>query len=246
MVSPGKFGTKLPVTGSHEGSGIVTSVGSDVPNFNLGDRVMCGLPLHPCGACHDCLGSEEGRRQYCAKVEGHVGVHMNVCFAEYVKVDSRSTTPLPDQVSFLSAALACAGRTVWRSVLQAELKPGQWLAIVGSGRGLGHLGIQFAKKATDLEVIAIDARDEGLDYSKENGADVVMDARKGKANAVAEVQHVTGGDGVDATVVLSDAGDSAAVGCAVTRMHSTLVQVAQPDEVKIRSSSVIFESREVF
>ncbi|KAI0120688.1 chaperonin 10-like protein [Xylariales sp. AK1849] len=241
MVSSGVFGTSLPVTASHEGSGTVVLTGSSVSGLKPGDRVMCGLPLHPCGACPDCLGPEESWRQYCPQVEGHVGVHVDGCLAEYVRVDSRSTTPLPDEVSLLSAApLACAGRTVWRGVLQTELKAGQWVAIVGSGGGLGHLGIQFAKRTRGLNVIGIDARDAGLELSRKNGADVVVDARKGKAETVAKVQQVTGGQGADATIVLSDAADAAALACAVTKMHGTVVQIAQPDEVTIPFHEFIF------
>jgi alcohol dehydrogenase, propanol-preferring len=241
MVAGGTFETALPVTGSHEGSGTVTQIGSEVTDFKIGDRVMCGLPLHPCGACHDCLGPEESHRQYCSHITGHIGVHVNGCFAEYVKVDARHTTHLPDEVSLLSAApLACAGRTIWRGVLQTGLKAGQSLAIVGSGGGLGHLGIQFAKKAKGLNVIAIDARDEGLELSKKTGADVVIDARTSKSKIVAEVQAVTGGDGADATIVLADADDSAALGCAITRMHGTVVQIAQPDEIKIPFQEFVF------
>lgn len=241
MVAAGVFGTSLPVTASHEGTGTVAKVGSHVTDFMTGDRVLCGLPLHPCNACPDCLGPEESHRQYCVKTDGHVGVHVNGCFAEYVKVDSRSTTPLPDKVSFVSAApLACAGRTVWRSVLQADLKAGQWLAIVGSSGGLGHLGIQFAKKAKGLKVVAIDARDEGLQLSTECGADLVVDVRKGKAEVVAEVQRATDGQGADAAIVLADRDDAAAIGCAIAKMHGTLVQVAQPEEVKIPFQELIF------
>ena len=143
MVQSGVFGSKLPQTASHEGAGTVVALGKDAEGrgFQVGDRVMCGLPFHPCGSCGDCLGPE-GQTQYCTNVDpGHVGVHVDGCFAEYVKVDSRSTTKLPDEVTFLSAApLACAGRTIWRGVLQAGLKKGECLAIVGSGGGLGHLG----------------------------------------------------------------------------------------------------------
>jgi len=239
MVQAGVFGSKLPITASHEGAGTVVAVGSEVAGFKEGDRVMCGLPLHPCGRCNDCLGPETFR-QYCTNLEGHVGVHINGCFAEYVRVDSRSTTPLPDEVSFTSAApLACAGRTVWRSVQQAGLKSGEWLAIVGSGGGLGHLGIQFAK-STGLKVIAVDARDEGLELSKHYGADIVVDARKGKDDVVKEVQAVTGGAGADATICLSDHATAAGTACAVTKMHGTMIQVAQPDNVEIPFAEFIF------
>jgi Zn-dependent alcohol dehydrogenase len=43
MVQAGTFSTKLPCTASHEGSGTVVAVGSDVKEFKAGDRVMCGL-----------------------------------------------------------------------------------------------------------------------------------------------------------------------------------------------------------
>lgn len=240
MVQAGTFATALPCTASHEGSGTIVAVGSEVSDFASGDRVMCGLPLHPCGACPDCLGPEN-RKQYCLNLKsGHIGVQTHGCFAEYVKCDSRSSTKLPDAVSFMSAApLACAGRTVWRSVLQAELKAGEWIAFVGSGGGLGHLGVQFAK-ALGLKVIGIDARDEGISLTKQYGADVVADARNGKKEVVKVVQEVTGGQGADATVCLSDHETAAGLACAVTKMHGRMVQIAQPDNVSVPFAELIF------
>lgn len=114
MVQSGVFSTKLPCTGSHEGAGTIAAVGSSVSNFKEGDRVMCGIPLRPCGSCQDCLGPEN-MTQYCGNTGGMIGVTTDGCFAEYVVADARCSTKLPDEVSFLSAApLACAGRTVWR------------------------------------------------------------------------------------------------------------------------------------
>ena len=108
----------------------------------------------------------------------------------------------------------------------AKLRPGQWLGLVGSGGGLGHLGIQFAK-ALGLRVIGIDARDEGLELSKQTGADVVVDARKGTEEVVKEVQKATGGDGCPVTITISDAKTAAALACAITMMHGRMIQIAQ-------------------
>ncbi|KAK3359651.1 chaperonin 10-like protein [Lasiosphaeria hispida] len=240
MVRAGTFSTPLPCTGSHEGAGTVVRTGSAVTAFRAGDRVMCGLPLEPCGACADCTGPEN-QTHYCAHTAGAVGVVSDGCFAEYVRADARSSTAVPDTVSLVSAApLACAGRTVWRAVGQVGLGEGRWLAIVGSGGGLGHIGIQFAKKR-GLRVIGIDARDEGLVLSKEAGADVVIDARKGKEQVVKKVHEVTGEQaGADATITLADADSAAALACAVTRMHGTMLQIAQPTEVKIPFHEFIF------
>jgi propanol-preferring alcohol dehydrogenase len=226
MVSAGDFATKLPCTASHEGAGTVVSVGSSVANFKPGDRVMCGLPVHFCGHCADCLGPEN-YKQYCPNIAGHIGVTLDGAFAEYVLVDSRCSAVLPDSVSFETAApLACAGCTIWRGVLQSELQAGEWIALVGSGGGLGHLGIQFAK-ALGLNVIGIDARDEGLKLSREAGAHVVIDARKGDKFVVEEVGKVTNKMGADATVNVSDAKSAAATACAVTKMHGLMIQIAQ-------------------
>ncbi|KAI1427960.1 GroES-like protein [Xylaria sp. FL1777] len=238
MVAAGIFKSKLPQTASHEGSGTVVAVGSSVSSFQIGDRVMCGVPLRPCGKCEDCTGPIEGHRQYCTQNAGHIGVTTHGCAADYVITDARMTTKLPDSVTFLSAApLACAGRTIYRAVLQTELRSGQWVAIVGSGGGLGHLGIQFAR-AMGLKVVGIDARDAGLALSKECGADVVVDARRQKADVVKEVQAATDGKGVDSAIVLAEHAE--ALAAAVTRMHGTVVQVAQPDNISVPFAELVF------
>ncbi|KAI0203156.1 GroES-like protein [Astrocystis sublimbata] len=238
MVHGGSFKSKLPQTFSHEGSGTVVAVGDKASSFGIGDRVMCGVPLHPCGECEDCTGPVESYRQYCTQITGNVGVTTDGCAAEFVIVDARTTTKIPDSISFLSAApLACAGRTVYRAIRQTELSPGQWLAIVGSGGGLGHLGIQFAR-AMGLRVVAVDARDDGLALSKNYGADFVVNAAREKAEVVKEVQSVTGGKGVDSAVVLADHAE--ALAAAITRMHGTLVQVAQPETISVPFAEIIF------
>lgn len=168
-----------------------------------------------------------------ASIHSRYPNYVNVLLLNIPVVDSRATTPLPDKITFASAApLACAGRTVWRGILETELTKGSWLALIGSGGGLGHLGIQFAK-ALGLMVVGVDARDEGLELSRSAGADVVVDARKGKEKVVEEVQKVTGGVGVDAAVTISDAREASGLACAVTKMHGTMIQIAQPDEVVI-------------
>ncbi|KAI1432135.1 GroES-like protein [Xylaria sp. CBS 124048] len=245
LIVTGVFHSTLPQTGdsslpqtiSHEGSGTVVAIGDEVTSFKVGDRVMCGIVLHPCGECDDCISPIENHRQYCTRSAGHIGVTTNGCAADYAIADERTTTKLPDSVSFASAApLACAGRTVYRSVLQAGLEPGRWLAILGSGGGLGHLGIQFAR-AKGLKVIGVDARDAGLALSREYGADAVVDARRAKADVVAEVRALTGGRGVDCAIVLADHAE--ALAAAMTRMHGTVLQVAQPDTLSIPFAELI-------
>jgi propanol-preferring alcohol dehydrogenase len=222
----GVFPIDLPVTASHEGTGTVIGFGSNVDRFKVGDRVVAGQTFGRCGDCDICNGPEN-YRHYCQKREPMMSVGgRNGAFQEYLVVDAREATKIPDEMSFVTAApLACAGMTAWRAINQCHLKPGEWIGIVGSGGGLGHLAIQFAQKAKGLKVVAVDARDEGLALSKEVGADVVVDAREGKEKVVEEVMKATG-KGVDATIELSGHPTAAEMGAALTRQHGRLVQVA--------------------
>ena len=95
-------------------------------------------------------------------------------------------------------------------------------------------------KALGLRVIAIDARDEGLALARSCSADLVLDARIGKEHVVSEVQKATGGRGADATINMSDASSAAALAAAVTRMHGCMVQIAQPTEVVIPFTEIVF------
>ena len=119
------------------------------------------------------------------------------------------------------------------------MKTGEAIAIVGAGGGLGHLGVQFAK-ALGFRVIAIDARDEGLRLAQESGADATIDARKSKETVVEEVKKITGGQGAEVTLNVSDHETTAALGAAVTKMHGMLMQIAQPPDVSVPFAELIF------
>ncbi|TVY20892.1 alcohol dehydrogenase [Lachnellula arida] len=242
MVSDGIMGTELPCIASHEGSGTVVKVGSAIQEFHIGDRILCSLCYHRCGICADCIGPEEDS-QYCRNVGGYLGITRDGSFAEYEVVDGRECCLLPDNVSFQSAApLACAGITIWGGIAKAQgagLKAGETIAIVGGGGGLGHLGVQFAK-ALGFRVIAIDARDEGLRLAQESGADATIDARKGKETVVEEIKQITGGQGAEVTLNVSDHETAAALGAAITKMHGLLVQIAQPPNISVPFAELVF------
>ena len=164
----------------------------------------------------------------------------NLIQADYHVSDSRTACHVPDSVSLADAApLACAGITIYRAIIVTEAKEGDTIAIVGAGGGLGHLGIQMAK-AKKLKVIAVDARDPALDLCKKAGADHIMDARKGKDEVVKQVQKLTNGAGVDATINVSEHETAAPLSCAITKMHGNMIQISQPEIINIPFAEVIF------
>lgn len=83
------------------------------------------------------------------------------------------------------------------------------------------------------------------DLSTHVGADHVLDAREGNQVVVKKVQELTGGSGVDASINVSDHPTAAALSCAMTRMHGTMVQVSQPDNVSIPFKELVFRNIKV-
>ncbi|KKY28598.1 putative zinc binding dehydrogenase [Phaeomoniella chlamydospora] len=248
MVKSGIFKTRLPCTGSHEGAGIVVAVGSSqTSNWSIGDRVMAVIERNKCGNCPSCTGPEN-YRQYCPYVE-HGGVTTDGAFAEYMIADGRECIKLPDVIAFDTAApLACAGSTIYRALLQTSAQPGEWIAIIGSGGGLGHLGIQFGK-AMGLKIIGVDAKPSGLELSKASGADVVLDAssfsKEALVQKVAEATSTTHlgvghHSGVSSAIVLSEHDSATSLACAITHIHGTVVQIAQPTNVSVPFRELVF------
>ena len=200
---------------------------------------MSGLIRNACGECEECCGPDD-HHQYCTRLEGILGMVTDGAFADYHVVDSRTTCHIPPGISLTdAAALACAGRTVYRAIIKSNVPSGQFLGLVGAGGGLGHLGLQFAL-ANGVKVIAIDARDEALQLCKDLGAQYVLDARLGQEAVVSEVMELTEGRGVEATVNVSAHSTSTGLSCAITKLHGTVVQTAAPEEVSASPFELIF------
>jgi propanol-preferring alcohol dehydrogenase len=126
----------LPRIPGHEGIGKIVELGSMVGNhLKKGDVV--GIPwLHAsCLHCEYCL---TGRETLC-KQQLNSGYSCDGCFAEYALMDANFTVKLPEGMDpYTSAPLYCAGVTVYKALKVSQVRPGQWVSIVGVG-GLGKL-----------------------------------------------------------------------------------------------------------
>lgn len=248
MVLEGVFhDTPSGLAGSHEPSGTVVAAGSDASkDFSIGDRIIAIGVQGPCGDCIDCNGPEEFWLT-CKFTKGYSGITLPGAFQEYTIVDSRFAVKIPDSLSFLAAApLTCAGCTSWRAIKRANVQPGGWLGIVGSGGGLGHLAVQIAT-LQGINVIGIDARDSALALTANSGARA-LDARVRMDTLVENVRKEIGPRGLgkgddfcDSTIILSDAKSAIATGMAVTKGHGLLVQVAQPERIDFPFQDMIFK-----
>lgn len=209
-----------PFTPGHEGAGIVAAVGHGVKRVKEGDRVGIAWLHDACGECEWCITGWETLCPY----QHNSGYSVNGSFAEYAIGSSAYVGLLPPKVQFVEIApILCAGVTVYKGIKEADVRPGQWIAVSGVG-GLGQLTIQYAK-AMGLRVVALDVTSGKLELARNSGADVAVNATD--SDAASQVVNVTGGG---AHGIIVTAPSPAAFGQAVgmARRKGTLVLIGLP------------------
>jgi alcohol dehydrogenase, propanol-preferring len=78
----------------------------------------------------------------------------------------------------------------------ANLKPDDNVVIVGTG-GLGLMAIRLVKAVTGANIIALDLDDAKLKVAKKNGADIIINSKKGDpVKAVMELTDKLGADAI--------------------------------------------------
>ncbi|MEM1606504.1 MAG: NAD(P)-dependent alcohol dehydrogenase [Fervidicoccaceae archaeon] len=186
-------GVRFPLIMGHEIAGEVAEVGDQVEGFSKGDRVVV-YPWIGDGTCKACL---TGNENLCVRGTKPLGILRPGGYAEYVLVPSPRYLVRTNADLVKSAPMACAGITAYNAVKKAEPSPGDVIMIIGVG-GLGHIGLQIARKLYGAQVIAVDVREEALKLAETLGADYAINPAR--ADVQEEVKKITGGVGVDAAI----------------------------------------------
>jgi propanol-preferring alcohol dehydrogenase len=162
--------TKLPLVGGHEGAGIVVARGDLVTDdiCKMGAAVGVKWLNDSCLSCTFCQQSDE---PLCLtpKLSGYT---VDGTFQQYCIASARHVAHIPEGVPLdeISPVL-CAGITVYKGLKESGARPGQTVAIVGAGGGLGSLAQQYAK-AMGLHTIAIDTGDDKKKLCEQMGSNV--------------------------------------------------------------------------
>ena len=189
------FGDVTGVVLGHEGVGRVVEIGEGVTSLKVGDRVSIAWMFAACGNCEYC---NTGRETLCRNVL-NAGYTVDGGMAEKAIVIADYAVKVPDGLASPEAtSVTCAGVTTYKAVKTSDIRPGQWIGVFGIG-GLGNLAVQYAKNVFGAKVVAFDISDEKLAFAKECGADVVVNSLK--EDPVARAMELTGGKGLDATVI---------------------------------------------
>lgn len=176
---------ELPRVPGHEVVGRVDAVGDGVEGYSPGDRVGVGWHGGHCFHCEPCR-----RGDFIQCENGQVcGISYDGGYAEYLVAPREALARIPDALEAAEAApLLCAGITTYNALRHTGARPGDLVAVEGIG-GLGHLGVQYAKKM-GFRVVALSRGPEKEELAQGLGADAYVDT---EARDPAEALQEMGG-----------------------------------------------------
>ena len=187
-----------PVISGHEPCGIVTEIGTGVPDHvaSVGDRV---IPYHyeGCGVCGNC---RIGYAQMCVQGLTGYGLNEHGANADYILVAPETLVELPAELTFEEgAAISCGTGTAYSALKRIGVSGRDTVAVFGQGP-VG-LSATMLGRAMGASIIAIDVVEDRLVMAEELGADSVVDASK--VDTVEAIMDLTAGQGVQASVECS-------------------------------------------
>jgi D-arabinose 1-dehydrogenase-like Zn-dependent alcohol dehydrogenase len=160
----------LPRVPGHEIVGRVVKAGPGEGSSIVGRRVVAYFYL-VCGECDECLASHEPR---CRNLAGWVGVHRDGGYAPFATLPARNAIPVPEELDPIAASVVpdAVATPVHVCFDRAGISPGQRVAVIGAGGGIGIHLVQVARLCGG-EVVGLDATDPKLAALEELGVPAV-------------------------------------------------------------------------
>jgi D-arabinose 1-dehydrogenase-like Zn-dependent alcohol dehydrogenase len=185
-------GISYPRVPGHEVVGLIDAVGAGVIGWKPGERV--GVGWHG-GQDGTCLACRRGDFANCANLL-IAGVSYDGGYQELMVAPIEALARVPESLDAAEAApLMCAGITTFNALRHSGAQPSDLVAVQGIG-GLGHLGVQFAKRL-GYRVAAIGRGPQNAALAKTLGADVYIDSAVN--DPAAELQRLGGASAILAT-----------------------------------------------
>ena len=217
-------GLQYPRVPGHEVAGVIDTVGAGVEGWKPGERVGVGWHGGHCGHCANC------RRGYFVVCEkGQVpGISYDGGYADYLVAPVEALARMPAELNDVDAApLLCAGITTFNALRNSGARAGEVVAILGIG-GLGHLGVQFARRM-GFNTVAIARGEDKAPLAKQLGAHHYIDSRS--QNPADALKALGGASVILATVTNADAMTATLGGLALNGKLIILGVADKPIEV---------------
>jgi L-iditol 2-dehydrogenase len=228
----GKTGRRIPpLIMGHEAAGIVEDFGprsclrqedAGVKGFEKGDRVCFDSTVY-CNKCEPC------RQGFYNRCENRQVLGVSVpsfrrhgALAEYVAVPWWIVSKIPDDLSFINAALLEPVSIAMHAANQASISSGDNIVVIGAGT-IGLLVLQAVKLKGAAKVIVSDINEFRLGVARKLGAAVVVNPSKSQLKEV--VLEQTDDKGADVTFEVVGFADTFRDAVSVTKTGGRVVAV---------------------
>ncbi|TGN79876.1 L-threonine 3-dehydrogenase [Streptomyces bauhiniae] len=162
---------RTPLIVGHEFVGQVVSIGRDVTDIRVGDRVS-GEGHLVCGKCRNCLA---GRRHLCRSTIG-LGVGRDGAFAEYVALPAANVWVHRVPVDLDIAAVFDPFGNAVHTALSFPLV-GEDVLITGAGP-IGLMAAAVARHAGARNVVVTDVSEERLELARKIGVSLALNVSR--------------------------------------------------------------------
>ncbi|KAI1333573.1 dehydrogenase-like protein [Xylariaceae sp. FL0016] len=223
--------TKMPLVGGHEGAGVVVARGELVKDIEIGD--YAGIKWLN-GSCLNCTYCRTADEPLCPE-PSLSGYTVDGSFQQYAIGKAAHVARIPKECDLEAISpILCAGITVYKGLKESGARPGQEVAIVGAGGGLGSMAVQYAK-AMGFRTIAIDGGEEKGKMCKELGAATFVDFSKTK-DLVKEVKAASSdGMGPQAVLLLAVSEGPFQQASEYVRSRGTIICIGLPTNAYLKA-----------
>ena len=201
---------KPPIVLGHENVGTVVEVGEGVTDYQVGDQLLCGPPVH---CAEDCPSCREGKTNICInafpRTAGLGGPDGG--YAEYMLIPDVAHTMLikiPEGVDPKDAVLFDVICVSLHAIRSSSFKFGDNVVVSGPGP-IGLAAIQILKAAGANKIIVLGTTSSKEPLVKAYGADYFINSKECE-DIAGEIKKILGSS-VGADVVFECAGNMASM-----------------------------------
>ncbi|KAI9640916.1 hypothetical protein NHQ30_010757 [Ciborinia camelliae] len=156
-----------PMTLGHESAGVVTAIGSEVSNLNVGDHVALEVGL-PCKTCELCA---TGRYNICKEMKFRSSAkafpHFQGTLQERINHPAEYCHLLPSEVSLELGAILEPLSVAIHGTRRAALPKGKTVLVFGAG-AVGLLVAAMCKVTGAKNIVIADIQPDRLDFALQN------------------------------------------------------------------------------
>jgi D-arabinose 1-dehydrogenase-like Zn-dependent alcohol dehydrogenase len=229
-------GLQYPRVPGHEIAGRIDAVDAGVTPWKKGQRVGIGWHGGHDFVCEQCRRGDFGM---CTNRKV-TGIDFDGGYAEYMIAPVEALAAIPDDLPADEAGpFMCAGVTVFNALRNSGARAGDVVAVQGIG-GLGHLGVQYARRM-GFQTVALGRGKDKEPLARELGAHHYIDSEA--IDTVAELQKLGG-----ARVILATAPSAKAISAVVEGLAvngNLLIPAALTDPLTISVLPLIMGRRSV-